>query len=101
DEVRMDVTLFLCRVDRAFWVRADDQDLGPVLLEVTADARDRPAGSDRDDDCVDLPAGLLEDLWSRMQVVRLGVRHVRVLVRLESAGDLFREPVGNRVIRLG
>jgi hypothetical protein len=36
-----------------------------------------------------------------VQVVRLRVRHDRVLVRLESAGDLFREPIGNRVVLLG
>ena len=35
------------------------------------------------------------------QVVRLGVRHVRVLVGLEAAGDLLGEPRRHRVVRLG
>ncbi len=33
--------------------------------------------------------------------MRLGIRHVRVLVRLEAARDLFREAVGDGVVRLG
>jgi hypothetical protein len=33
--------------------------------------------------------------------VRLRVRHVRVLVRLEAAGDLLGEPRRDGVVRLG
>ena len=90
------------RVDRPLGVGADDQHLGLVLLEVAPDARDRAAGADGDHDHVDLAAlGLLPDLGRRRQVVRLGVRHVRVLVGLEAARDLLGEPVGDRVVRLG
>ena len=89
-------------VDRALRVGADDQHLGTMLLEVPPDAGDRATGADGDHDRVDLPAvGLLPDLRSGRHVVRLGVRHVRVLVGLEAAGDLLGQPVRDRVVRLG
>ena len=88
-------------VDRALGVGADDHDVRRVLLEVAADAGDRAARADRDDDRVDLAARLLEDLGPRHLVVRLRVRHVRVLVGLEAAGDLLGEPRRDRVVGLG
>ena len=97
----MQVGLALRGVDRALGVDADDLHVRRVLLEVAADAADRAAGADRDDEGVELAARLLEDLRSRRQVVRLRVRHVRVLVGLEAAGDLLGEPRRDRVVRLG
>ena len=91
----------LRRVDRALGVDADDLHLRLALLEVAADAADRAAGTDRDHDRVELAAGLLPDLGAGRAVVRLGVRHVRVLVRLEPAGDLLGEPRRDGVVRLG
>ena len=91
----------LRRVHGPFGVDADDLHLGLVLLEVAADAADRAAGADRDHDRVELAAGLLPDLRPGRAVVRLGVRHVRVLVGLEPARDLLREPRRDRVVRLG
>jgi hypothetical protein len=80
------------RVDRAFGIDPDDLDLRLPLVEPAADTRDRPAGAYGDDECVDLAARLLPDLRRGDVVVRLGVRHVRVLVGLEAAGDLLGEP---------
>src|SRR5262249_33651226 len=82
DEVRVHVLLVLGREDRAFGVGADDQDVRLVLLEVAADAGDRAARPDGDDDRVDLATRLLPDLGARALVVRLRIRHVRVLIRL-------------------
>ena len=87
-------------VDRALGIDADDLHLGLLLVEPAADARDRPAGADGDDDRVELAAGLLPDLGRGDVVVRLRVRHVRVLVGLEAAGDLLGEPRRDRVVRL-
>ncbi len=50
---------------------------------------------------IDRRIGLLPDLGPGRQVVRLRVRHVRVLVGLEAAGDLLREPRRDRVVGLG
>jgi hypothetical protein len=97
----MDVAVALRGVDGAFGIRADDQDVRRVLLEVAADAGDRAARADRDDDRVELAAGLFEDLRPRDLVMRLRVGHVRVLVGLESAGDLLGQPRRHRVVRLG
>ncbi len=88
--------------DRALGVDRDDTRSRAVLLEVAAHARDRPTGADGDDDRVDVPAvGLLPELGAGRLVVRLRVRRVRVLVRLEAARDLLREPIGDGVVALG
>ncbi len=87
--------------DRALGIDRDDARLRAVLLEVAADAGDRPAGPDRDDDRVDVAAvGLLPELRPGRLVVRLGIRRVRVLVGLEAARDLLGEPIGDRVVAL-
>ena len=96
----MELGLVLGGVDRALGIDADDLHLGLLLVEPAADARDRPAGADGDDDRVELAAGLLPDLGRGDVVVRLRVRHVRVLVGLEAAGDLLGEPRRDRVVRL-
>ena len=101
DEIRMELGLVGGRVDRALGIDADDLHLGLVLVEPAADARDRAAGADRDDERVDLAAGLLPDLRRRDVVVRLRVRHVRVLIGLEAARDLLGEPRRDGVVRLG
>jgi hypothetical protein len=100
DQVRVDVGLLLRRVDRAFWVGPDDQNLGLAFLEEAPDAGDRAAGAHGDHDRGELAAGLLQDLRPGHLVVGVGIRHVRVLVGLEAAGDLLREAVGNRVVAL-
>ena len=80
--------------DRALGIDRDDARARAVLLEVAADARDRAARPDGDDDRVDVAAvGLLPELGPGRVVVRLGVRRVRVLVGLEAAGDLLGEAV--------
>ena len=84
-----------------FRIDGDDRARRALLLEVAPDARDRPAGADRDDDGVDVAAvGLLPELGPGRLVVRFGVGGVRVLVGLESAGDLLGESVGDRVVAL-
>ena len=87
-------------VDRALGIDADDLHLGLLLVEPAADAGDRAACADGDDDRVELAAGLLPDLGRGDVVVRLRVRHVRVLVGLEAAGDLLGEPRRDGVVRL-
>ena len=87
-------------VDRALRVGADDQELRVPLLQVAPRARDRAARADGDHDRVELAAGLLPDLRARRLVVRLRVRHVRVLVGLVAARDLLGEPVGDGVVAL-
>ena len=94
--------LLVCGEDRALGVDGHDPRLRAVLLEVAADAGDRPARPHGDDDRVDVAAvGLLPELGCRGLVVRLGIRGIRVLVRLEAARDLLGEPVRDRVVALG
>ena len=100
DEVRMELGLVLGGVDRPLGIDADDLHLGLLLVEPAADAGDRPARADGDDDRVELAAGLLPDLGRGDVVVRLRVRHVRVLVGLEAARDLLGEPRRDGVVRL-
>jgi hypothetical protein len=97
----MEIGLVGRRVDGALGVDADDQYLGLALLEVAADAADRPAGTHRDEQRVELASGLLPDFWAGAPVMRLRVGHVRVLVGLEAARDLLGEPRGDRVVGLG
>ena len=96
----MQLRVVLRRVDRALGIDADDLHLGLALVEPAADAGDRAAGADGDDDRVELAAGLLPDLRRRDVVVRLRVRHVRVLVGLEPARDLLGEARRDGVVAL-
>ena len=68
------------------------------FLQVPRGAGDRPAGADAADEHVDPPVGLLPDLGAGRLVVRRGVLVVEVLVRLERAGDLLGQPVGDAVV---
>ena len=88
------------RVERALRVGADDVDRRLALLEVLGDAADRPAGAHARDEHVDRALGLLPDLRAGRPVVGLGVARVEVLVGLKRAGDLARQPVGDRVVGL-
>ena len=90
----------VARVHRPLGVGADDRDLGLHPLEVAPDAGDRAAGADAGDEHVDLAVGLGPDLRAGDQLVGLGVDLVEVLVRLEGAGDLAREPFRDRVVGL-
>ena len=100
DEVRVDALFGCRRVDRPFGIGTDDQHVGFALLEIAAHARDRSSGADRDDDRGEVAVRLVPDLRPCDLVVRLGIGHVRVLIRLEPARDLLRESVGDRVVRL-
>jgi hypothetical protein len=99
DEVRVHAVL-AGGVDRALGIGADDQHVGPLLLEVASGPRDRPTRADGDHERVDLAAGLLPDLGPGCLVMCVRVAPVRVLVRLVGAGDLFGEPVRDRVVAL-
>ncbi len=96
----MELGLVLGGEDRSLGIDPDDLHVGLLLVEPAADARDRPARADGDDDRVELAAGLLPDFGRGDVVVRLRVRHVRVLVGLEAAGDLLGDPRRDRVVRL-
>ena len=96
----MDAALVLCGEDRALGVGADDDELGFLLLEIAANAGDRPARADGDDERVEVVAHLLPDLGPGRVVVRVRVRLVRVLVGLVRAGDLLGQPVGHGVVAL-
>ena len=69
------------------------------LLQVPADAADRAAGADADDEVGDAAVGLLPDLGSGLLVVRLRVRQVVVLVRLPGVRHFALEPRRHRVVR--
>src|SRR5205085_2222059 len=71
----------VAREDRALGVGADHADGGVLLLEVAADARDRPAGADTRDERGHAAPGLLPDLGPGGAVVDLGVGEVAELVR--------------------
>src|SRR5215211_5312085 len=89
------------RVDRAFGVGADHEEVRLSLAQVPRRAGDRPAGSDREDDHIELAPGLLPELGPGGLVVRLRVRLVRVLVRLVRARNLLGQAVRDRVVALG
>src|SRR5690606_36404595 len=101
DEVAHHLVLGGGGVDRADRVGADDLDVGVALLEVAPDAGDRAAGAHAGDQVRDPALGLLPQLGAGGAVVGLRVGRVEVLVGLERAGDLGREPVGDRVVGLG
>jgi hypothetical protein len=88
-------------VEGALRVGAHDEDLRVPLLQEPAGARDRAAGPDAADERGDPPLRLLPDLRARCLVVGLRVDRVVVLVRLEGAGDLRGEAVGDPVVALG
>ena len=93
-EVGVDVA----RVDRADGVGTDHLDVRVLRLEVAADAGRGAASADAADERVDLAVCLSPDLRTRRHDVRLRVRLVVVLVRLDVVGA-GRELVGHRVVR--
>ena len=101
DEVRAFRVLLVGREHRAFRVDRHDPRLRAALLEVAADARDRPPCAHGDDDRVDVTSiGLGPELGPGRCVVRIGIRRVRVLVGLEAARDLLGKPIGDGVVAL-
>ena len=62
DEVRAERVLGVLGVDRPLGVGADDEHLGPALLEVPPDAGDRAARPDGDHDRVDLPPSVCSQI---------------------------------------
>src|SRR5262245_23777392 len=87
-DVRVDLVLvedsgFLVLLeDRAVGVDTPDLDARVPLLEVTADAADRPAGAYPDDQVRHSTLRLLPDLGAGLLVMRLRVRQVVVLIGL-------------------
>ena len=96
DLVRVDVA----GVDRSIGVRADDDEAGLLLLQVSPGAAHGAAGSDAADEMGDAPLRLVPDLRAGGAVVRLRVHRVVVLIRLEGVRNLPRQPLGDLVIRL-
>ena len=80
--------------------RADDPDRGVHLLQVVADAADRPAGPHGRDEVADPTLGLGPDLGPRRLLVCRRVLGVPVLVGLERARDVAGEPGRDRVVAL-
>ena len=72
-----------------------------LLLQEPPNARDGASRPDPGYEMRDPPLGLLPDLGSGGAVVSLRIHRVVVLIRLERAGNVAREPVGDLVIGLG
>src|SRR5205823_8980357 len=88
-------------VDRAHRIGPDHLDRRVLLLQVAPDAADRAAGAYARHEVRDRALGLLPQLRAGAAVVRLRVRLVRVLVRLERTRDLGGQAVGHAVVGLG
>ena len=91
----------VARQHAALGVGADHPERRVLGLQVAGDAADRAAGADRRDEVRDAAVGLRPDLGAGRALVRLGVGRVPVLVGLERAGDVARQPGRDRVVALG
>ena len=94
-----DAGLLVLLEHRPVSVDAPHLDLRVALLEVAADARNRPAGADADHQLRHRAVGLLPDLGTGLLVVRLRVRQVVVLVRFPRVRHFALEPRRHRVVR--
>ena len=88
-----DAGLLVFLEHRPVGVDAPHLDRGIPFLQIAADAADRAAGADADDEVRDRAVGLLPDLRPGLLVVRRRVRQVVVLVRLPANSAL---PVSRR-----
>lgn len=88
-------------VDRADGIDADDADVGVVLLEVAADARDGAAGARAGHDGIDLSVGVAPYLRAGGEHVGLDVERVVVLVDVEGTWGLSRNALGGLDVVLG
>ena len=70
-------------------------------FRITRGAGDRAAGADAGDEVRDRSARLFPDLRPGRVVVRFGIELVVKLIRLEGAGNLGRETIGDAVVRFG
>ena len=91
----------VARQDGALGVGADDPDGGVLGAQVVDRAADRAARPDAGHEVGHAAVRLAPDLGSRRALVGQGVLHVPVLVGLEGARDVAREPRGDRVVALG
>ena len=92
-----------CRVgeDGTLGVYADDPYVRVLFLEITASAGYGPAGTHPCDEVGYAALGLAPELRARRLVVGQGIGRVLVLSRLEAAGDLIRQPLGDGVVAFG
>ena len=87
-------------VDRALGVGTDDAHGCVLLLEKTSHTADRPAGADAGDEDGYTAVGLVPDLRSGGAVMRFGVAGIEILIGLKRTGNLARQPIRDRVVRL-
>mmetsp|Transcript_37917 Transcript_37917/g.118859 ORF Transcript_37917/g.118859 Transcript_37917/m.118859 type:complete len:480 (-) Transcript_37917:314-1753(-) len=87
--------------DAALGVHRDDLDVREALLELPRDARERAARARADDDVVEVPAALAQDLLGRAVVVRERVARVAVLVQDVRVGQVALQPPRDADVRLG
>ena len=85
----------------ALRVRADDHEVGLLRLQVARRAGDRAARADARDEVRDPALRLSPDLRPGRLLVGRRVLLVPVLVGLEGARDVAREPGRDRVVALG
>src|SRR5581483_2262325 len=86
---------------RPLWVGTDNLHVRILRLEVAGDAGDRATRADAGDEVGDAARRLAPDLGIGAAFVGDRVLGVVVLAGLKGAGDLARQPVGHRVVRVG
>ena len=86
--------------DAALGIGADDLDRRVARLEDAGGAGDRAAGPDAGHEMGDPALGLVPQLGAGRPFVRRRVLHVPVLVGLEGARDVTRQPRRDRVVAL-
>ena len=94
-----DARLFVFLEHGPVGVDAPDFDLGVAFLQVPADAADRAAGADADDEVRDSAVGLFPDFRPGLFVMRPGIGQVVVLVGFPGTCNLARQPGRHRIVR--
>src|SRR5258708_26184163 len=82
------------RQNRPLWVAGNDLDGGIFLLEIAADASDRPTGSRGSNHMGDAALRLLPGLRAGRRVVRVRIRLIVKLIREHRVGRFFRNALG-------